>query len=245
MIELRNVSKVYNQQKEAGAALQNISLKVLPEETLGVVGESGSGKSTLLRLIQLMEKPTTGDILINGNSVEQWSDSQIRNQKRKMSMLFQHFNLLSNMTVLDNVLLPLTLQGFKNQETKALELLEFVGLSSKIKEYPAQLSGGQKQRVAFARALITDPEILLLDEATSALDDQTTSDILHLLNKVKKQYRPTIVFVSHDLEVIKKSCERVLILEKGQIISDINVNNRHLEQESESYPDKALRVLTE
>ncbi len=244
MIQLVNVSKKYPQKKEELVALSNISFTVAEKEVLGIVGESGSGKSTLLRLLQLMELPTTGEISFNDLSVTNWTDTQIRNQKKKMSMLFQTFNLLGNVTVLDNVLLPLKLQGIKD-EKKALDLLEFVGLSEKAKEYPAKLSGGQKQRVALARALITDPEILLLDEATSALDDQTTTDILFLLERVKKDYSPTIIFVSHDLEVVKKICDRVLVMESGNIVADLKVASSLLEEQVESYSEKAVRVLTE
>lgn len=244
MIQLVNVSKKYPQKKEELVALSNISFTVAEKEVLGIVGESGSGKSTLLRLLQLMEQPTTGEISFNELSVTNWTDTQIRNQKKKMSMLFQTFNLLGNVTVLDNVLLPLKLQGIKD-EKKALDLLEFVGLSEKAKEYPAKLSGGQKQRVALARALITDPEILLLDEATSALDDQTTTDILFLLERVKKDYSPTIIFVSHDLEVVKKICDRVLVMESGNIVADLKVASSLLEEQVESYSEKAVRVLTE
>ncbi|NKC68927.1 methionine ABC transporter ATP-binding protein [Vagococcus fluvialis] len=244
MIQLVNVSKKYPQKKEELVALSNISFTVAEKEVLGIVGESGSGKSTLLRLLQLMEQPTTGEISFNELSVTNWTDTQIRNQKKKMSMLFQTFNLLGNVTVLDNVLLPLKLQGIKD-EKKALDLLEFVGLSEKAKEYPAKLSGGQKQRVALARALITNPEILLLDEATSALDDQTTTDILFLLERVKKDYSPTIIFVSHDLEVVKKICDRVLVMESGNIVADLKVASSLLEEQVESYSEKAVRVLTE
>lgn len=244
MIQLVNVSKKYPQKKEELVALSNISFTVAEKEVLGIVGESGSGKSTLLRLLQLMEQPTTGEISFNELSVTNWTDTQIRNQKKKMSMLFQTFNLLGNVTVLDNVLLPLKLQGIKD-EKKALDLLEFVGLSEKAKEYPAKLSGGQKQRVALARALITNPEILLLDEATSALDDQTTTDILLLLERVKKDYSPTIIFVSHDLEVVKKICDRVLVMESGNIVADLKVVSSLLEEQVESYSEKAVRVLRE
>lgn len=244
MIQLVNVSKKYPQKKEELVALSNISFTVAEKEVLGIVGESGSGKSTLLRLLQLMEQPTTGEISFNELSVTNWTDTQIRNQKKKMSMLFQTFNLLGNVTVLDNVLLPLKLQGIKD-EKKALDLLEFVGLSEKAKEYPAKLSGGQKQRVALARALITNPEILLLDEATSGLDDQTTTDILLLLERVKKDYSPTIIFVSHDLEVVKKICDRVLVMESGNIVADLKVVSSLLEEQVESYSEKAVRVLRE
>lgn len=243
MIELREVSKLYQQKGLATQALTDISFVIDKKESLGIVGESGSGKSTLLRMIQLMETPSTGDILINGVSTLKWTEKQRQNQKRKMSMLFQGFNLLSNLTILDNVMLPLKLQKRK-EEKKALELLDFVGLSDQMKFYPSQLSGGQKQRVALARALITNPEILLLDEATSALDDRTTEEILVLLEKIKKSYEPTIIFVSHDLDVIKASCERVLIMEKGKIINEAKVKQKKVSLMSESYSEKAMRVLS-
>lgn len=243
MIEIKEVSKTYQQGKTSTKALSEVSFVVNKKESLGIVGESGSGKSTLLRLIQLMEAPSTGDILIDGEATSKWTEKQKQIQKRKMSMLFQSFNLLSNLTVLDNVILPLKLQQRKDLD-KALELLEFVGLSEQRKSYPSQLSGGQKQRVALARSLITNPEILLLDEATSALDDRTTEEILVLLEKVKKSYEPTIVFVSHDLDVIKSSCERVLIIEKGKIVNETRVNQKKVNSMSESYSEKAMRVLS-
>lgn len=243
MIEIKEVSKTYHQGKISTKALSEVSFVVNKKESLGIVGESGSGKSTLLRLIQLMETPSTGDILIDGEPTSKWTEKQKQIQKRKMSMLFQSFNLLSNLTVLDNVILPLKLQQRKDLD-KALELLEFVGLSEQKKSYPSQLSGGQKQRVALARSLITNPEILLLDEATSALDDRTTEEILVLLEKVKKSYEPTIVFVSHDLDVIKSSCERVLIIEKGKIVNEARVNQKKVNSMSESYSEKAMRVLS-
>lgn len=244
MIELRNISKTYSKKEHQLTALKKVSFSVGSGETLGIVGESGSGKSTLLRILQLMEQPTAGDILFDKVSVSNWKESDVRKQKQKMSMLFQNFNLLNNMTVLENVILPLKLQGNMDQK-KALDLLEFVGLSSKSKEYPAELSGGQKQRVALARALMTDPEVLLLDEATSALDDQTTTDILLLLEKVKKDYQPTIIFVSHDLGVIKKVCERVIVMNNGKIETDFTVRKEPIEEKAESYYEKAVRVLSE
>ncbi len=243
MIELINISKTYQQDKKTIKALDQVSLQVQKREVLGIVGESGSGKSTLLKLIQLMDMPTSGDILMDKKSVLLWNDKELRNKKKQMSMLFQAFNLLSNLTVLDNVLLPLRLQKQKNSK-QALELIEFVGLKDKKNAYPAQLSGGQKQRVALARALVTSPELLLLDEATSALDDKTTDGILKLLERVKENYAPTIVFVSHDLDVIKRTCDRVLVMETGKIIGETLVRNQQVDKKFESYGEKAIRVLS-
>lgn len=240
MIELVNVSKIYD---DKSRALKDVNLTVYENETLGIVGESGSGKSTLLRLIHLMEQPTSGDLLFKQTSTLKWTKKDISRQKEKMSMLFQHFNLLSNLTVLENILLPLKLQKRLNKE-KALSLLEFVGLKDKANSYPSQLSGGQKQRVALARALITEPQVLLLDEATSALDIQTTEEILRLLDEVKRKYHPTIVFVSHDLEVIKKTCDRVLVMEKGEIVAESKVSKSKLETEGLTYKEKAIKVLS-
>ena len=242
MIELVNVKKTYTQGNRLVEAVKGISLELKPGETLGIVGESGSGKSTLLQLIQLMEKPTSGEILFNGESSRHWSEKRIRKEKKQMSMLFQHFNLLGNLKVIDNVLLPLKIQG-NLDVTKGERLLEFVGLAHKKNDYPSQLSGGEKQRVALARALVTQPKWLLLDEATSALDLKTTNSILLLLEKVKKEYAPGIIFVSHDLEVIKKSSERVLIMEKGQFVDTFVINQLTVEEEQESYSEKAQRVL--
>lgn len=240
MIELINVSKRYSNELEA---LKNINLVVKEKESLGIVGESGSGKSTLLRLIHLMEKPTSGELLFEDEATGNWSKKKIRNQKQEMSMLFQQFNLLNNLSVLDNVLLPLKLQKRLDRE-KAIYLLEFVGLVDKVNHYPSQLSGGQKQRVALARALITEPQLLLLDEATSALDQQTTEEILRLLEQVKKNYEPTIIFVSHDLDVIKKTCDRVLVMEKGVIVAESYVRKNQLTTQPITYRERAIQVLS-
>lgn len=240
MIELRNVSKQYDDTQ----VLNSINLKIEKQEIVGIVGESGSGKSTLLRVIQLMESPSTGEILLDNRLIKNLSKSEIRNQQREMSLLFQQFNLLNNLTVIDNVHLPLKLQG-KKDIRKAKELLTFVGLAEKINEYPSSLSGGQKQRVALARALITDSKVLLLDEATSALDEQTTREMIMLLERVHQAFLPTIVFVSHDLNAIKHCCDRVFVMEQGKIVSNLSIRKKSFLTDDESYPEKAKRVLSQ
>ncbi|MGX7024490.1 ATP-binding cassette domain-containing protein [Vagococcus hydrophili] len=238
MIELVNVSKKYQEIE----VLKGINLKVEENDIVGIVGESGSGKSTLLRLIQLMEEPTSGVIVLNNHLATTWNKREICEQQKKMSLLFQNFNLLSNLKVIDNVHLPLKLQG-KKELKKAEKLLDFVGLSDKKNMYPAQLSGGQKQRVALARALITDPEVLLLDEATSALDEQTTREMVLLLERVHREFKPTIIFVSHDLNVIKHCCHKVFIMEKGCLVDNFEIQKESFLTDDESYLDKARRVL--
>ncbi|HCM90336.1 MULTISPECIES: ATP-binding cassette domain-containing protein [Vagococcus] len=240
MIELRNVSKQY----DGFQVLNSINLKIEKQEIVGIVGESGSGKSTLLRIIQLMENFSAGDLLLDNHLIKNLSKSEIREQQRKMSLLFQQFNLLNNLTVIDNVHLPLKLQG-KKEIKKAKKLLNFVGLAEKINDYPSSLSGGQKQRVALARALITNPKVLLLDEATSALDEQTTREMIMLIEKVHQEFLPTIVFVSHDLNAIKHCCDRVFVMEQGKVVSNLDIKRQSFVTHDESYPEKAKRVLSQ
>lgn len=241
MIKLEQVSKQYDNSQQT--ALTNINLTIQPGEIVGVVGESGSGKSTLLKLLNLTEEPDSGDVILFNQDIAQLTDKAQRGLKEDIGMIFQQYHLLHNLTVLDNVHLPLTLSRRKHQQ-KALSLLDMVGLKDKSHHYPNQLSGGQKQRVAIARALIRDPKLLLFDEATSALDEGTTDDILQIIRKIHETSEPTIVFVSHELETVQFLCERTLILDKGEIYADIN----HVPQINEgshlSYPEKAKRRLS-
>lgn len=240
MIRCEHVLKKY--QSEA-FAIQDVTFQVLPGEIVGIVGESGSGKSTLLKLLNGMLLPDSGTVELFGINTQSATKSQRQLIKNQTGMIFQHYNLLHNLTVLDNVLLPLTLLKMNDKE-KAMTLLEMMGLGDKVHSYPSQLSGGQKQRVAIARALIREPKVLLLDEATSALDEGTTYDLLDQLKKIHAQLKPTIIFVSHELESVKYLCDRSLVLDKGQLIADVTVSSVSREQREMSYKEKAVRSLT-
>ncbi len=221
MIKLSNIQKIYNEgtAKEV-RALKDISLSIEKGEIFGVIGLSGAGKSTLIRLINLLERPTTGQVIVDNVDLTALSDAQLREQRRHIGMIFQNFNLLSSATVYDNIAFPLKLEGKLNKDEikkKVLYLLDLVGLSDKISMYPSQLSGGQKQRVGIARALAGDPKVLLCDEATSALDPKTTSSILELLKDLRKKLDLTIVIITHQMEVIKDCVDRVAVIDGGTI----------------------------
>lgn len=221
MIEFRNVVKVYNS-KEPVRALNGISLRIPDKTIYGIVGFSGAGKSTLLRMINALEKPTSGGVLVNGVDVGTYSGSALRSYRKTIGMIFQQFNLLDSKDVFKNVALPLLLNKTAGRQTEARvsELLDFVGLSDKRHAKPAELSGGQKQRAGIARALSTNPSILLCDEATSALDPKTTESILELLQKVNRELGVTIVMITHQMEVIRKICTNVAVIEQGRIVED-------------------------
>ena len=219
IIELTHVSKTFHAQNGEVEALRDISLSIEKGDIFGIIGLSGAGKSTLVRCLNLLEKPTDGEVVVNGNSLMSLSNKQLRKERQRIGMIFQHFNLLMQRTVLDNICFPLEIAGVKKSEARkrALELLEVVDLSEKAKAYPAQLSGGQKQRVAIARVLATDPEILLCDEATSALDPTTTKEILKLLQDINKQYGITIVIITHEMAVVQEICSHVAIIDAGEL----------------------------
>ena len=219
MIKIDNVTKTFIMKKREIHALQNINLEINEGEIFGIIGYSGAGKSTLIRCINLLERPTTGSIIVDGEELTSLSDKGIRQARRKIGMIFQHFNLLPSRTVLDNVLLSLRRTDLpkEEKEKKALELLELVGLSHRIKSYPSNLSGGEKQRVAIARALANNPKVLLCDEATSALDPQTAASILKLLKEVAQKLQVTIVLITHSMDVIKEICDRVAVIEGGRV----------------------------
>ncbi|GAB2718541.1 methionine ABC transporter ATP-binding protein [Paenibacillus thermoaerophilus] len=225
MIRLENVTKVFVQDKQKVEAVKNVSLHVRKGEIFGIIGFSGAGKSTLIRCINYLERPTEGTVRINGVDLAGLNEAQLRETRRKIGMIFQNFNLLSSATVFDNVAAPLRLvrTPVSEIEKKVGELLEIVGLKEKESAYPSQLSGGQKQRVAIARALASEPEILLCDEATSALDPQTTESILELLLEINRKYRITIVLITHEMHVIKKICDRVAVMENGEVVEQGNV----------------------
>ncbi|WP_404377555.1 methionine ABC transporter ATP-binding protein [Vreelandella aquamarina] len=227
MIELSNVSKTYGSGEKAVHALQNVNLTVPKGAIHGVIGLSGAGKSTLIRCVNLLERPTSGSVLVDGQEMTALSRSELNHARHRIGMIFQHFNLLTTRTVFDNIALPLELMGEKRSAIKdrVLPLLDMVGLADKAKQYPAQLSGGQKQRVAIARALASKPNVLLCDEATSALDPQTTSSILELLRDINHQLGITILLITHEMEVVKSICHRVSLISDGKLVEDAEVGD--------------------
>lgn len=243
MIEFKNVSKEFSQKNHQVAALADISLQINKNEFFGLVGVSGSGKSTLLRLINGLELPTSGSIHINEQVLANKMTKNKRQVIQEIGMVFQQFNLLQNLTVEQNIELALKIQH-KKDSVIIEEMLSFVGMTEHKHKYPSQLSGGQKQRVAIARALTTKPSILLCDEPTSALDEYNGNEVMKLLKKTQVELGTTIVFVSHELEVIKKWCDRAAIMENGQILSIVDVKPSVAKDEENNYFEKALRYLT-
>ncbi|MGD6903090.1 methionine ABC transporter ATP-binding protein [Bacillus infantis] len=227
MIEFQDLRKVYESGGQQVAALNGIDLAIDRGEIFGVIGFSGAGKSSLIRCVNLLERPTSGKVIVDGHDLTSLSPKEVREVKRNIGMVFQHFNLLNSKTVFANVAMPLTLAKLPKEQIRkrVAELLEFVGLADKADKYPDQLSGGQKQRVGIARALATQPSILLCDEATSALDPQTTSSILQLLKKINAEYNITILIITHEMTVIREICDRVAVIEAGKIIEEGSVFN--------------------
>ena len=217
MIRLDNVSKTFASGKREVEAVRNIDLEIEKGDIFGIIGLSGAGKSTLVRCLNLLERPTEGRVYINGKDIMAMSNSQLSVMRRDIGMIFQHFNLLMQRNVLDNVAFPLEIAGDsrKSAREKAGKYLETVGLSEKAAAYPAQLSGGQKQRVAIARVLASDPKILLCDEATSALDPQTTKSILQLIKEINRNLGITVVIITHEMSVVQEICNRVAVLDHG------------------------------
>lgn len=218
-IEVRYLSKTFTSKDAKVDALKNINLEIEQGDIYGIIGMSGAGKSTLVRCLNYLEKPTRGEVQIDGRDLGGMTGKELLKQRKDIAMIFQHFNLLMQKNVVDNVSFPLLIQGVKKKEArrKARELLGIVGLEEKELAYPAQLSGGQKQRVAIARALASDPRILLCDEATSALDPQTTASILELLKDINTRFGITIVIITHQMSVIRKICSHVAIMSSGEI----------------------------
>ena len=218
-ILIQDVSKTFQTKDGSVQALNHVSLSIESGDIYGIIGMSGAGKSTLVRCMNFLEVPSEGKVLIDGKSLSEFSPKELRKEREKIGMIFQHFNLLMQKNVLENVCFPLYIQGKKKAEAraKALELLEIVGLADRAKAYPAQLSGGQKQRVAIARALASDPQILLCDEATSALDPQTTSSILELLQDINQKFGITIVIITHQMSVVREICTHVAIMKDGEV----------------------------
>jgi D-methionine transport system ATP-binding protein len=225
MIRVQNVTKVFETKDGPFTALKNVSFQVEKGEIYGVIGFSGAGKSTLVRCLNYLEKPTSGEILIEDRSLKEQSATELRKERHRIGMIFQHFNLFQSRTVSGNIAYPLKLakwpKGKINQRVQ--ELLAFVGLEDKAKHYPDELSGGQKQRVGIARALATSPSILLCDEATSALDPQTTESILDLLKRINAEYGITIVMITHEMQVIREICDKVAVMENGEIVEEGSV----------------------
>ena len=222
MIEIKNVTKTFVTPKQNVHACNDISLTIEEGEIYGIIGFSGAGKSTLVRCINLLERPTSGQVLIDGAELTVMSETELRKVRKKIGMIFQHFNLMRSRTVAQNIAYPLKGSGLSNEEiqAKVKSLLKLVELEDKENAYPSQLSGGQKQRVAIARALANDPKVLLCDEATSALDPQTTHSILALLKEVNQKLGITIVLITHEMAVIKAICDRVAVMEKGHVVEE-------------------------
>ena len=224
MITLEKVNKVYSNGLHA---VKDVSLKVNKGDIFGIIGLSGAGKSSLIRLINRLEEPTSGKIFINGENVLEFNKKQLLERRKKIGMIFQHFNLLSSRTVEENVAFALEIANWNKNEIKerVAMLLDIVGLSDKAKYYPSQLSGGQKQRVSIARALANNPDILLSDEATSALDPKTTKSILELSKKIQQKFSLTVVMITHQMEVVKEVCNRVAIMSDGRIVEEGGVHH--------------------
>ena len=220
MIDLRGITQTYQGPKGPVEALRGIDLSIQPGEVFGIIGKSGAGKSSLVRVINLLNRPTTGQVIVGGQDLTQLNDAQLREARREIGMVFQHFNLLSSRTVFDNAALPLELAGMDKAAIRARvnPLLELVGLAHLADRYPAQISGGQKQRVGIARALASRPKVLLSDEATSALDPETTRSILDLLRQVNRELGLTVVLITHQMQVIKQVADRVAVIEAGRIV---------------------------
>lgn len=225
IIRVEKISRTFQTNNGQVEAVQDISFSIDQGEIFGIIGLSGAGKSTLVRCLNLLEKPNEGNIYIEGKNLMELSEKELRKERQDIGMIFQHFNLLMQRNVLDNVCFPLEIAGVskKKARQRAMELLETVGLSEKAKAYPSQLSGGQKQRVAIARVLANNPKILLCDEATSALDPQTTKSILKLLKEINQKYGITIVVITHEMAVIQEICSRVAVLDHGKLVEENTV----------------------
>ena len=243
MIELRDLSKTYFTAAGPVEALRNIDLTISDGEIFGIIGLSGAGKSTLVRCINLLEKPTSGEVLLDGKDLMKLSKKELLLARRDIGMIFQGFNLLEQRTVLKNVCYPLEIAGVKKQEAirRAMELLEIVGLAEKAQVYPAQLSGGQKQRVAIARALATRPRYLLCDEATSALDPNTTGQILDLLERINREMGVTIVVITHEMKVVDRICHRVAVIDQSRIAETGRVSEVFANPQSDIARDLILQ----
>lgn len=247
MIKLENVSKTFIGESGDIHAVREVSLEIEDGEIFGIIGFSGAGKSTLVRCLNLLERPTSGRVIMDETDLTNLDEKKLREVRKKIGMIFQHFNLLRSRTVYQNIAFPLKKSGLtkREKEAKIRDLLELVGLTDKINAYPSTLSGGQKQRVAIARALANDPKVLLCDEATSALDPQTTKSILSLLKKVNEELRITIVLITHEMAVVKDICDRVAIMEDGYVVESgdtVDVFSHPSQAITKSFIDTASNI---
>lgn len=219
IIKIQHLNKEFKLKETDVHALSDVSLDIYKGDIYGIIGMSGAGKSTLVRCLNFLERPTSGKVIVDGKDLADLSEKQLREARKNIGMIFQHFNLLMQRSVIDNVCFPMEIAGLKKKEAreKAMEYLKIVGLEEKAYAYPAQLSGGQKQRVAIARVLASDPTILLCDEATSALDPQTTKSILQLLKEINQKYGITIVVITHEMAVVQEICSHVAIIDHGKL----------------------------
>ncbi|MHB8063441.1 MAG: methionine ABC transporter ATP-binding protein [Ruminiclostridium sp.] len=235
MIQLIQIKKTYQTSNGLLNAVDSVSIHINPGEVYGFIGFSGAGKSTLLRCINLLEKPDYGSVLIDGEDFMTLSKRKLLGRRQKIGMIFQHYNLLQNATVFENVAFPLEISkaAKAEQRERVLQSLKTVDLSEKARDYPSKLSGGQKQRVAIARAIVTNPKILLCDEPTSALDPQTTQSILQYLQRINKELGITIVLVTHEMEAARKICDRVSVMESGKLIETLDLSEETLSPQSE------------
>ncbi len=250
MIEIKNLSKSFTTADKQISALNNIDLTIQDGDIYGIIGMSGAGKSTLVRCINMLERPTEGSVIIDGQDIGTLKESQLRKVRRNIAMIFQGFNLLMQRSCLDNICFPLELAGVKKSEAKkkALELLNIVELPDKANAYPAQLSGGQQQRIAIARALATNPKVLLCDEATSALDPKTTHAILELIRDINKRLKITVIIITHQMSVVEDICNKVAILDEGKIVEEGDVSEIFANPRSDAakrlvFPDGSNEVL--
>lgn len=234
MIKLSHIEKIYDSPSGKVHALKGIDLEIAKGEIFGIIGLSGAGKSTLVRCINMLERPTAGEVIVDGRDMVKLSERELRDARKNIGMIFQHFNLLSSATVYENIAFPLTLSNVPaaDIDKKVVPLLELVGLTEKAAQYPSQLSGGQKQRVGIARALASNPKILLCDEATSALDPQTTKSILALIKDINRKLDLTVVVITHEMQVIKEICDKVAVISDGVIaergaVLDVFTNPQH------------------
>lgn len=226
MIKLEHITQTYvGNDGKVFEALKDVSISIRPGEIFGIIGRSGAGKSTLVRCINLLNRPTRGSVIVDGQDLTKLSDTDLRNVRRSIGMIFQHFNLLSSRTVYDNIALPLELVGTPKEaiRSKIEPLIHLVGLDAHVDKYPSQLSGGQKQRVGIARALANDPKVLLSDEATSALDPETTIATLQLLKRINAELGVTIVMITHEMNVVKQICNRVAVMNLGEVVEEGDV----------------------
>lgn len=241
MIELRDLCKTYVLKGRQVKALENINLTIEDGEIIGIVGLSGAGKSTLVRCLNYLERPTSGEVLIDGQNLNDLTDKELRLLRRSLGMIFQDFNLLEQRTALQNICYPLEIAGWTRAAAleRAEQLLDVVKLKERAQAFPSQLSGGQKQRVAIARALALSPKVLLCDEATSALDPETTASILELLQRINREMGVTIVVITHEMKVVEKICHRMVVLDKAHVVEMGNAQRIFVNPQS----DMAKRLL--